>query len=346
MQYYDRLLALAGGVLLLLVPKISIGKPDLDIELHANTYYTSNLYHVSDKREDQFDSKDGPGERFHDMEGPDDIVTCVGFAIGWQREVAEKRDLALSLGTDYSLHARNSIANYFEINGALTYDLTRNDTVRLKAAFIPDRFRKNLSLEDPDTGAKTFARADYQQIDVSPRYLHEWNKDWSTGVEYEYSQREYDDPFGNRDRDCHSLAAIVGYEGLTRTDILLTAGFCTAETPTDVEFGIETDRSYEDWFAELEVKFDLPHHWEAEVGVEYRNRAYTTDVKADDAHYDRTDDLWAFDVEVGRQIRKNIYAGLQLGWARNDSDRTDDTVESDEVGWEEYRVGLVAEWTF
>ena len=173
-------------------------EPDFDVEVGVKAYYTSNLYRVTEKQEDQFDSKDDPGERFFDMEGPEDFVTRPGADLNWKWDVAKKRDLEFSLGADYYVHARNTIADYLRLQTNLAYDLTRDDRVGLGFEFLPDRFKRNLSLQDPGSGNKIFDRADYQQMSVAPRYSHDWNKDLSTGIEYEYSDREYDSPFENR----------------------------------------------------------------------------------------------------------------------------------------------------
>lgn len=320
--------------------------PDFNIDMSVKSYYTSNLFRVTEEREDQFDSKDGVGERFHDMKGPDDFVTRPGIDLEWKWDVAKKRDFRISFGADYYIHARNTIADYLCLQGAVAYDLTRDDEVGLGVEFIPDRFRKNLSLEDEDTGDKTFRRADYQQFSIAPWYLHDWNKDWSTEVQYEYSNRSYDSPFENRDRECHTVTALVKYAGFKRVDIALGVGYSTTDIPQSTEFGIEVDRSHDDLLAELEVDLNLPHRWEAEFGVEYRNREYASNEPADTGHFDRSDDRWTVEASVGRWVRKDLFLALELGWALNDSARVDKTIEPDEQGYEEYRIGLMAEYQF
>ncbi len=320
--------------------------PDFNVDVSVKSYYTSNLFHVTEERKDQFDSKNGVDERFHDMKGPDDFVTRPGIDLEWKWDVAKKRDFEISLGADYYVHARNTIANYLRLQGAVAYDLTRDDELGVDAEFIPDRFKKNLSLEDDDTGDKIFRRADYQQFSVAPWYLHEWNKDWSTGVQYEYSSRNYDSPFENRDRQRHTITALVQYGGFKRVDIGLGVGYSMTDVAESTEFGIEVDRSYDDLLGELQIDLNLPHRWEAEFGVEYRNREYGSNEPADTAHFDRSDDRWALSASVGRWVRKDLFLALELGWALNDSKQVDTTIEPDEQGYEEYRIGLTAEYQF
>ncbi len=322
------------------------GDPDINIDVGVKTYYTSNLYHVSEKREDQFDDKDGQDERFHDMESPDDFVTSPGFDITGKWDIAKKRDLEISFGADYYLHAQNTIADYLRLQAGMAYDLTRDDKINLGFKLIPDRFRKNLSLEEPDTGDKIYRRADYQQFNIGPRYMHDWNSDWATGLEYEYSDRNYESPFENRDRERHTVVALVEYDGLKRIDISLGVGLSTTQTPKNSEFGIEVDRSNDDIFTELEFDFNLPHRWEAKFGTKYRHRNYTSDEPADTARYNRVDDLWALGVEMGKWLNKDFFVAFEAGWALNDSNRDDPTVEADEVGYEEYTIGINAEWQF
>lgn len=320
--------------------------PDFDGDLSVKSYYTSNLFRVTEEREDQFDSKDDVGERFHDMEGPDDFVTRPGIDLEWKWDVAKKRDFEISFGADYYIHARNTIADYLRLQGEVAYEVTRDDEVGMEVELIPDRFKKDLSLEDEDSGDKIFRRADYQQFSVAPWYLHDWNKDWSTGVEYEYSDRTYDSPFENRDRERHTLMGLVEYTGFKRVDLTLGVGYSMTDVPKSTEFGVEVDRSYDDFLAELEIDLNLPHRWEAQFGVEYRNREYGSNEPADTARYDRSDARWALSASLGRWVRKNLFLALEADWRLNDSERVDATIEPDQQGYEEYRIGLTAEYKF
>jgi hypothetical protein len=321
-------------------------RPDFDIEIGRKSHSASSLYHVAEKRADRSDCKDSPGQRFHDMERPGDFVARPGLDLSWQWDIGKKREFGISFGADHYLHARNSIADHLDPDGAIAYDLWRRDKLGPAPEFVPARFHRHFSIDDPDNGLRLLDRADYRQIKLAPRYRHDWNKDWATGVEYEFSQRDYEAPFDNCDRDRHTVTALIAYDGLKRTDIAVGVGFSSTETRVDTEFGVKVDRSYDDLFVKFGVEFDLRHHWEAKLGTKYRVREYATNKRADTARYGRTDDLWMVDAEVGKWLQEDFYVGVLAGWARNDSDREDDTIESDEVGYEEYIVGLVAEWRF
>lgn len=346
MRFNCRFLLCLFGFLVVISSIVSADDPDLKVEVGIKSYYTSNLYHVSERREDQFDDEDDPDERFHDMEGPDDFVSRPGFDITWKWDIAKKRDLEITFGADYYLHAQNTIADYLRLQTGIDYDLTRDDKIDLGIELIPDRFRKNLSIEDPDTSDKIFRPADYQQVSFGPRYMHNWNKDWATGIEYEYSERDYDSPFENRDRKRHTVMALVEYEGLKRIDITFGAGLSETKTSKNTEFGIEVDRSKDDVLLELEFDFNLPHRWEASFGTKYRHRDYASNEPADTARYNRVDNLWALDAEVGKWLSKNLFVAFQAGWMLNDSNRDDPTVEADEIGYEEYTIGINVELQF
>jgi len=346
MQFHKEFIIGMCGFLALIGSTALSGEPDVKVEVGLKSFYTSNLYHVSERREDQFDDRDGPDERFHDMESPDDFVINPGVEVSWKWDVAKKRDFEISFGADQYIHAQNTIADYLRLQAGTAYDLTRNDKINLGVELIPDRFRKNLSMEDPDTGSKIFRRADYRQISFGPRYMHDWNKDWKTGIEYEYSKRDFESPFENRDRKRHTLMALVGFDGFKRIDVTLGTGYSTTRTSRNTEFGVEVDRSYDDIITELGLAFNLPHKWEASLGTKYRRRDYTSNEPADDGHYNRSDDLWTIEAEIGKWIRKDFFLALETGWTRNDSNRNDPTIEPDEVGYEEYTVGINAEWRF
>ncbi|MCL5281950.1 MAG: hypothetical protein M1376_18805 [Planctomycetes bacterium] len=331
---------------MLAVPGAWAGQPHFEAAVDLKSYYTSNLYHVSEKREDQFDTKNGPGERFHGMEGPGDFVFVPGLDLTWQWDVGKKRDLEVSFGADYFIHARNTIANYLKLGGLLAYDLTRRDTVSLDVDFVPERFWKNLSLEDPSTHLKIFEEARYRHIGLAPHYLHEWNKDWATGIEYQYATRDYEDPFHDRDRRGHTVMGLVAYNGFKHLDVDFFAGYNATATPTGVEFGIPVDRSFEELILGGRLCFHLPDHWKAKVGTKYRIRNYTTDTEADTTYFDRRDNTWTLDTEVGRKLGKDLYIAVLAGYGHRTSNRSDPTITADQVGYTEYRLGLTAEWAF
>ncbi len=346
MRYIGTTLLCSCGFLGLGAPLVSAASPDWEITPHVTSYYTSNLYHESEKHMDQFDTKNGPGERFHNMEGPDDFVTIPGIGLTWKWDLGKKRDLKASFDADYSIHARNAIANYLQLSGSLDYDLTRRDTVGVGVDFIPERFWKNLSLEDPITHEKTFAEARYQKLKVAPHYMHDWNKDWSTGVEYEYGTRDYEDPFHNRDRRGHTVMGLVEYNGFKGIGINFAGGYNTTKTPTGIEFGIPVDRSFNEVILGGAIHFNLPGPWKAKIGTEYHIRDYTTDVEEDTTYFDRRDNTWTIDGELGRKFGKSMYVALLAGYGHRTSNRSDPTVTADEVGYTEYRIGLTAEWPF
>ena len=72
------------GLLTLGVSAAIADEPKFDADFEVETYYTSNLYHVAEDRKDQFDTRDGPNERFHDMVSPDDFVTRPGLDLKWE----------------------------------------------------------------------------------------------------------------------------------------------------------------------------------------------------------------------------------------------------------------------
>lgn len=140
--------------------------------------------------------------------------------------------------------------------------------------------------------------------------------------------------------------ALIVCDWFGAADIAWGLEFGTTTMPLDSEFGVKVDRSYNDLFVKLGVTFDLRQRWRAKLGTKYRVRECTTNGRADTARYERTDDFWAIEAEVGKWFRKDLYFGVLAGWARNDSDHRDVTLGSDEAGYEEFIVGLVAQWRF
>ena len=62
-------------------------------------------------------------------------------------------------------------------------------------------------------------------------------------------------------------------------------------------------------------------------------------MQADGGRYNRQDDRVRLRVAVRRYFDKNKVLGFYATWINSDSDRSDPTVDTDEVGYEEFVVG-------
>jgi len=304
----------------------------------ASTSFTSNLFKEQNRRVDDFDSKNDPGERYYDMEGPADLVTRLELEGGIARKLGHKRKLEAVLSGEYFVHARNAIANYAQLGADVSYDITRHTELELTAGFVPRRFHKNYAARLDGSGAKVFEKAYAMTFEAGAELEHRWSGWRATGA-YELLARRFEDPFENRDRTGHDVTVELGRE---ITDRVVVGGAATggvATAPGLVELGVVVDRSYWQAGAGGFAEVDLRHRWKLEGELGYRIREYTTDVMADDAHYQRVDHHVKTDVSAEKAFSKRWALLLEGGWTEQLSNRSDPTLDADEAGYRELVIG-------
>lgn len=304
--------------------------------------YTSNLFKEQERRLPQFETDTAPGERYHRMEGPADVVTTPGLeaGVGWK---AHKRETELSLGAEYAVHARNPIANYLELDLGAEQELTKRDTLALEMSLTPTRFKKNYAYADV-AGTRLFARADYLAWTAALEYERRWAKRWWTSIEAAAGQKRFDDPFANRDEN--SFGGRIGLRHDPWKRLALELGFDAGATltPGDSEFGIRIDRSRVDAEPSFEATLDLPRRFEVAAGVAHRIRSYTSDVRADGVHFDRVDRRWTLEGAVAKEFGETVSVEIGASFADSDADRQDPGEDPDEFGYQEFRVELGCEY--
>jgi len=304
----------------------------------ASTSFTSNLFKEQNRRVDDFDSKNDPGERYYGMEGPSDLVTRLELEGGIEHKLGHKRKLEAVVSGEYFVHARNAIANYAELGAKVSYDITRRTELELTAGLVPRRFHKNYAARLDGAGGKVFEKAYAMTGEAGAELEHHWSGWRATGA-YDLLVQRFEDPFENRDRTGHDVTIEVGREV---TDRVVVGGAATggvATTPGLVELGVAVDRSYWQAGAGGFAEADLRHRWKLEGELGYRMRQYTTDVVMDDAHYQRVDHRVKTDVTAEKTFGKRWTLLLEGGWTEQLSDRSDPALDTDEAGYRELVIG-------
>lgn len=325
-----------------LVPAEEPSGPDFDLHAELAGAYTSNLYHVTRRHLSEFETRNAPGDRFHDMNGPEDflLVPALEAALGW--DVGDKRDAEVFVEAAYVAHVRNSIANYVRLKAAGTYELGRDDALSLTAKLVPTRFKKNYPVQEVlDT--TIYARADYLEVGAALAYEHDFGKHWSSEVAYGFQTQGYEQPFHNRNSDEHALALLAAVELGSRVELGGGLRAAVASAPGDLEFGVKVDRSHYDLEPIATFELDLPSHFDIELRGSYRVRNYTTDVEADDTYFERDDRKLDVGLEVSKRFWKNWTVRAESSWTHNDADRIDAQTEPDDVDYDELVVGAAVE---
>jgi hypothetical protein len=304
--------------------------------------YTDNLFRLDDVEIDEFDNLQDPGERFYNMESPEDVIVRLRLRGDLSWRVGKKRKVSLALLGAYYGHARNSISDYPVFAATLSGDLTKKDNLYAGVDVIYDRFWKNLKVAD--TGL--FAPAIYDQVDLRLGYVRQIKKRWDVAFEYRHRIREYAPPLEVRDREGDYLTGSTTYRVVKRLVGETIVDYGNVVTDTQVVDGILEDRSYVQALLEQNFSFKLSKRSYLDLGVQYRQRRYTTDVEEDLARYDRVDPRWRLAAVYGYELTKKLDIETRLRQTNADSERIDPTADSDQLGYTETRFGVGLRYRF
>ena len=321
-------------------------QPPAEESVHRNGFafgadllvaYTSNVFHEQARRLDNFESDGGQGERFEGMEGPADIYAQPALGVDWSRRLGHGRRFKLSAGVELTAYARNSLANYVELDAAASHDLTRHDRLSLELELIPHRFKENYF--NDVGGNKVFDQAIYSQVTPTLGYRREWTGRWSTELEYELALRRFQDPFPHRDTTTHTVSLLLVRDLTGHVTVKAGPEIAFARVDEHMEFGAQVDRSHRDLGVLGQLDLDLPHGWAAALDLEYKHKSYGSDDPADDTHYQRRDDAFETEAEVEKRLTSTWYLDGVLGFTAVRSNRNDPDIDADEVGYTELLIG-------
>ena len=304
--------------------------------------YTDNLFRLDDVEISEFDTLQDPGERFYDMESPEDVIVRLRLRGDLSWKLGKKRKLRLALLGGFYGHARNSISDYPIFAATLSGDLTKKDRLYGGVDMIYDRFWKNLRVSD----TSVFAPAIYDQVKLRLGYVRKIKKRWNVAIEYRHMFRQYDPPLEVRDRDGDYLTGSTAYRVVKKVagETIVEVG--NVVTDTEVVQGVVIDRSYLQALVEQNFSFKLSKRSNLDLGVQYRQRDFTTDQELDVARYDRVDPRWRLAAVYGYGLTKKLDLEFRGRYTKADSDRIDPTADSDQLGYTETRMGIGVRYKF
>jgi len=308
-----------------------------ELRSRITTKYTNNLFKVRRAWENQFSIKNEPGQRFEGLAGPEDQVSRVAIDARMKWKLRKKRSFDVFAHVDYNSHLRNPIANYLFLDAGIAYDISKHDHLQLYVDYIPNRFKKNYKVQIP--AGKTFNPAYYFEFEAGIRYKRDWNKKWSNVFGYGLATREFEAPFTNRNRTAHRFTMQSNHDLFRKVDISFGAAYTAAFTPSGMEFGVTSDRSFNNLVFKTKLDLDLPKHWDVSAGVKYRIRDYTTNVRADEARYARKNARWSATFEVKKRLWKRGLLVLDALWMLNQTNKDDNEIDPDIAGYRVFSVG-------
>ena len=300
------------------------------------TDYTDNFYRLTDEQIADFNQEQAGGERFFNMDDAEDLVTRVRLRGDLDWRLDKKRKLRLSLRGSYIFHLNNDIADYPRLESWVRWDVTKADELygRIEAVF--DRFRKNY--REPST--TVFVPAVHDELDATIGYSRKVSKRLRVGGELLHLDRKFDEPLASRDRTGDYLRVFTTYgkAKAVKGETSLEVGRVDFDPVLD--FGVVVDRSYDQLRIDQEFRFKLRAKSWLQALVQYRFRSAKTNNPLDEARFDREDTRWRAELSVGKKLRKGLLLEGRVRFTDNDSERLDPTIEADEIGYQEARVGV------
>lgn len=334
----------------------------LKLRTPIETYFTSNLFHVQDRRIAGFDGKLGPGERFHGMNAIWDLVLRPSARAAVEVPLGRKRDLEAGVGADYFLHQQNGIADYLRLSADASCDLTRHDRVEVEARLAPRRLDKNRHVPEPvvDPADPTnqalwtfpFEHAYTRESQLRAGYEHGWSRALATRLEYRVEQSAYEDPFRNRDELLNEARASVLLDLGRGSRIEITGGLGLSGSPGERERsaahpdGIVVDRSFRQAVLLGKARFDASPATTIEAKLSFRDRSFTTEVSEDSVYHQRSDQLYGAEVAIDRRVGPAFALGAFAGFGRKYSNRSDPNLAPDEAGYSELVLGGALSWRY
>ena len=324
--------------------------PRLGLDLGARAEYVSNLFNLDQIDRELFAANMGSGERFEGMESVDDIRMPLS-AEAWARwKIAKKRYLKLSILANYNAHLQNSIADYWKFKARIDFDLTRNNSLRVGARFVPDRFKRNYKVYSNDSA--TYHGGYYDEVRASAEYRYDFGGRNVLGLDYIYADRTYNDVFSGKNRRQNTLAANLKKSLSDNVTLMLEAGYGAAGTEEDLNVpaymaGTTRDRSFNEFLGGAGLNIDLPHRWWIDIGFEYSLRDYTTDNTIDALYYSRQDRRMVFSGSVEKRLKNGLDIYIYGKYAdKNGAQDLLNTLEGEEGDYTKGILGAGLEYGF
>jgi hypothetical protein len=320
----------------------------LTVRTPLDASFTSNLFHVQDRRVANFDSHLAPGDRFDGISALWDVILRPGARAALDVPIGKKRDVELGLGADYYLHQQNGIADYLRLLADGAFDLTRHDTAAVEVKYVPRRFAKN---HHPPQDAVNFEHDYVSQLDLVARYDREWSRAIATRVEYQLERNAHDDPFHDRDALGHEGRASLLLDVGKGSRISVGGGFGVSTSPGGYEdrglaVDVFVDRSFRDAVILAGARFAASALVELDADLEVRSRDFTTAEGEDTTYFGRVDRRVKLEVDVTRKVGRGLSLQGFAGWTRNYSNRSNSNLTAEDAGYKEVVLGAAATWRF
>lgn len=342
----------------------------------AAVEYDDNVFLLKDSRKDDLGAPspaDVQSGRFTDMASARDAVTSLAGALRLRGNGLAGRDLDIVPEVALELYALNPARSNALLGLAVEQDLSRGNRVRARAAYAPASFRRNYlaGAEDAngdgfiDPGERRYAPGKARELEVSADYRHRLKKarrasplEAAVQLGAGLAQRTYAAPFAGRDHAGPTAEVRLLLDFTSRLAFALDYGIAMLDaTPTSelllVPDGTRQraipavpDRSHTEHVAGARARLGVTRRSELSLGVERRQRTWTSTEATDVRYRGRRDARNAVDAELTAGRSARLRTVVRVRYAQQGLTRGTSTGGEDVDDYSRLRAALGLRYAF
>lgn len=310
-----------------LKPKGTSTGPDVSFRGGSEIGVDDNILELNDKQISQLEDGNRP-DKFR-IDDPGDVVYSVWAEIKL-RAKGLRDPLTAGLKLQPYFYQDSSIANYEEYELYVHQDLGMHE-IGVDVGFDRDVYLRELEIVVP--GPNLWESAYYDEYDLELFYKHRIHPNATLKGILGYEIRDFDSPFGYRDRRGFTIGVEPALEIAKRWKLFLRWEYADMEADAS---DLEADTSYREHEFELGAAVDVIEKV-LELSLRYRLgfRDYTTsnDPAFDPSHADREDRRQRFIFQAKAKLSKSWAVDARYEYRDVDSHRPfDDDATTSEPG--------------
>lgn len=338
--------------------------------------YDDNVFLLRASRKDDLGAP-SPAElqsgRYSDMASARDAVASLGSALRLRGNGLGGRDLDIVPQVALELYTLNSARSNALLGLAVVQDLARGGRVRARATYAPTSFRRNYlaGVQDAngdgfiEAGERRYAPGKAQEFEFGADYRHRLKKARRTSpleaavqLGAGLARRTYAAPFAGRDYAGLTAEARLLLDFTPRVAFDLGYGVAMLEASPTSELllvldganrravAATVDRSRTEHAVGARARFELTRRSDLSLGVERRERTWTSTELTDLRYNGRRDARNSFDAELTTGRSRGLQTVLRVRFARQDLTRGMATGGEDVDDYARVRVALGVRYTF
>ncbi|MCK4414611.1 MAG: hypothetical protein KAY32_13840 [Candidatus Eisenbacteria sp.] len=320
------ILALASGVVGVASAELEVGR----VQVGFAYGYDTNLLDASDAERDAFERRDSDAlfvvDRIEDsfLRGEIECDLETGRLFGMKSKLRGRWERTQFL--------YNPIKSETAYDLGWQWKLGRGTRVTPELGFRPQVYGRHRRDKDALPGQPEFRAEVHRRWDLGCEIEQRLGGDWEVESQVEWTWKDYNEPFDERDRRRWGLELGASWEASPAVTLQLVGEYRRSRSRNAPDLG--KDLSYREWGLRPEVRL-VAHRGLPEVllALETSRRDYTSSDPEDWNHYGREDRHGAFEVGLRRPVSSDTW--ITLNWTtrwRSAELSSGETIDYDEEG--------------